>query len=153
MFKTQENYRNFVGQVDNLELASKSDRFKAFFIDDLLISLIFVVLVWDSLMNTYNIDEMIEILSSHTISMVIIKILYQAFFTYIYGATIGKMVTGTILIDDDTLGPISKQSALLRAVSRVLSEPFYWGFLLAFWTKGIQTFHDKVAKTVVVYVK
>jgi uncharacterized RDD family membrane protein YckC len=153
MLITENNYREYQGYPDSLELATIGDRIKAFIVDDLLITFIFMIMVWDNLMAaSEDINMLLALLSAYTIEIMVIKVLYQTYFTYSHGATLGKMFAGTIVIDDENLSAISLKTAFLRSFGRILSEPFYWGFAMGFFTKGRQTFHDKLGKTVVVYV-
>ena len=84
-----------------------------------------------------------------------------AYFTALHawrGASIGKMATRTVLVRDDGT-PVTPAVAFTRAVTLV-GINFFSGFLLAvpafvnmlrpLWSPKRQTWHDQIAKTVVV---
>ncbi|VAY87026.1 FIG00387922: hypothetical protein [hydrothermal vent metagenome] len=140
--------------TSNLKLASKKQRIYAFMVDDLAIALIVMSLLWGQIdFNIQNIESILMIINSMFIQIISIKILYQTFFIWYYGATIGKMILKIKVIDFDNFNKVSLFNALLRAIGRILSEMlFYIGFLVAFYTQSKQTFHDKMGRTLVINV-
>jgi uncharacterized RDD family membrane protein YckC len=81
----------------------------------------------------------------------LIKIIYQTFFVYQYGATLGKIFMKIQVVDAVTLQRPNFSSALNRGVFRIISEMiFYFGFVWAFYDKNRQSWHDKTARTLVV---
>ncbi len=145
-----KNYNNI--DTTHLELASKKSRIKAFIIDDLLITLLTIIMLWQPIQNSDGdyITVMI-IMNQAFVQIILLKILYQTFFTWYYGATLGKMAAKTKIIDFEHFGRISFRSALIRASVRIISESiFYLGFFMAYYNQSRQTLHDKLAKTLVV---
>lgn len=138
--------------IDNLELASLKSRMKAFIIDDLSITFIVIILLWDKVISSDgDLMSIMMILNSAFIEIIILKFLYQTIFIWYYGATIGKYFAKIKVIDYNHFGRVSLSSALLRSMGRLLSESFFYiGFLFAYYTESKQTFHDKIAKTLVV---
>ncbi|MEA3315877.1 MAG: RDD family protein [Campylobacterota bacterium] len=141
-----------MNDIDNLELASLRSRMKAFIIDDLSITFIVGLLLWDTIASSSgDMESIIIILNSAFLQIVILKFLYQTIFIWYYGATIGKYFAKIRVIDYNYFGRVSLSSALLRSMGRILSESFFYiGFLLAYYTESKQTFQDKIAKTLVV---
>lgn len=140
--------------IGNFELATSKQRIRAFVIDDLLISFISLLLLWETISKA-NGDILViaTIMNKAFIQIIIIKIIYQTFFIWYYGATIGKIVTKIKVIDFENLTRVTFTQAFLRSVSRIVSESiFYFGFILSFFTPLRQTLHDKLAKTLVVNV-
>ncbi|NQY94761.1 MAG: RDD family protein [Campylobacteraceae bacterium] len=137
---------------DNLELASMPSRIIAFIIDDLLISLVFVLLFWDQITSSDNqMRNMLIIISEHVIQVLLLKFIYQGFFVWYYGATIGKIVTKIRVIDYNNLGKVTLTSSLIRSGTRIFSEYIlYIGFIIGFFNDGKQTLHDKIGRTLVV---
>ena len=136
---------------DNLKIASLSKRAYAFFIDDFIISILFVVMFWDRFKTLESTDSMILFMNSLFIYIMVVKTLYQAVFISMYGATLGKMALKIHVVDVEYLGQPSFSEALLRAVMRIVSEAlFYIGFLSANFNDMHQTWHDKFGKTLVV---
>jgi len=140
--------------TENLQLASTKSRLIAFVIDDLSITLVVFLLLWDKI-NLANGDlvSIMIIMNEAFLQIITLKFLYQTFFIWYYGATIGKIVTKIKVIDFDNFGKVSLVNSAIRAFGRIISESiFYIGFLIAFYTKSRQTLHDKFGKTLVVNV-
>lgn len=138
--------------TDNLQLASMSSRVKAFVIDDLSITLIVIILLWESVQAT-NGDflAIMSLMNAAFLQIVAIKFIYQTFFIWYYGATIGKFVAKIRVIDYDNFGRVSLMNSAVRSAGRIISEMiFYVGFILAYFTESKQTLHDKLGKTLVV---
>jgi uncharacterized RDD family membrane protein YckC len=138
--------------IDNLELASTKQRVKAFVIDDLAITFVVMLMFWEQISSSGgDFIAILTILNTAFIQVIFLKFVYQTFFIWYYGATIGKMASNIKVIDFDNFGKISLTNAVLRSMGRILSEMvFYIGFLLFFYTQSKQTFHDKVGRTLVV---
>jgi len=67
------------------------------------------------------------------------------------GQTIGKKVMNIRVIDAATGGPLGYGRAALRYVGRIASSiPCALGYFWMLWDKDKQTWHDKIATTVVV---
>lgn len=69
-----------------------------------------------------------------------------------YLGTPGKLLLGCQIVDADTGNPITYQQAAIRYLGYFVSiMTLFVGFLWMIWDKNSQTFHDKMANTVVVY--
>lgn len=67
------------------------------------------------------------------------------------GQTVGKRAMGIRVIDFDTGGPVGYGRAAIRYIGRFLSGiVFALGYLWMLWDQQKQTWHDKMATTVVV---
>ena len=77
---------------EKLQLASIRSRVAAFGIDEFLLSIILFVILWDSISAAASVEAMIEVVNTFILEYMMIKILYQTFFTMQYGATLGKIV-------------------------------------------------------------
>ncbi len=67
------------------------------------------------------------------------------------GQTVGKRAMGIRVIDFETGGPIGYGKAAIRYFARILSAlPIGLGFFWMLWDKQSQTWHDKLAGSVVV---
>lgn len=76
---------------------------------------------------------------------------YSLFESSHYQATPGKMAAG-IIVTDTTGKKISFLRALFRNILRIFSGMcYYLGYFLALITDRKQTFHDMIARTLVVY--
>ena len=140
--------------IENLQLASIKSRVKAFVIDDLSITLVVILLLWNKI-NLANGDliSMMVIMNEAFVQIIVLKFLYQTLFIWYYGATIGKIIAKIKVIDFDDFGKVSLLNSAVRSFGRIVSESiFYIGFLVAFYTQSRQTLHDKIGKTLVVNV-
>ena len=137
----------------NVALASLKKRGLAFFIDELLLSMLFLIALYDQIAGLQDAEAMLAIINNYSFEYLLIKVLYQTLFVFIYSATIGKIVMKIQVVDvDEGARPIFS-SALNRGVFRVISEMiFYIGFVWAYYNKERQTWHDKTARTLVVDV-
>ncbi|BBG65136.1 hypothetical protein NNO_0433 [Hydrogenimonas sp.] len=133
------------------DLASIGRRAVAYAIDDILISLIFVILLWEPISMAQNPERVAEIINGVWLFMAAAQIIYHTLFVWLYGASLGKMAVGIRVADATTLGRPGLQSSFNRAVFRVVSGVvFYLGYLWALFDPMRQAWHDKTASTLVV---
>lgn len=136
---------------EGIQLASIQKRSLALFIDEMLLSFILIIALWDSFTNAQTIEEIISLTNSFVLEYMSIKIIYQTFFVMQYGATLGKLAVKIRVVDIKTLHNPNIVVSFNRAVFRIISEMlFYLGFLWGMLDPARQTWHDKTAKTLVV---
>ena len=136
---------------ENLTLASIRKRALAFVIDETLLSFLLIIALFDTFQNAASMEEIINVTNSFVLEYVFVKIVYQAFFTMRYGASIGKILMKIRVIEIQTLSNPSVLRSLNRAIFRILSEMFFYlGFLWGAMQPSRQTWHDKTAKTLVI---
>lgn len=138
---------------DNLQLASMRSRALAYVIDDLLVTIIIIMIFWESISAlSHDMDAMTYLLKAELVTpLIFLKVIYHTFFVWYYGATVGKIVVKIRVIDANEWGRVSMFSSFLRAVGRIFSEMFFYvGFLIGFFNDGRRTFHDFTGKTLVV---
>ena len=138
---------------DNLQLASMRSRALAYVIDDLLVTIIIIMIFWESISAlSHDMDAMMYLLKAELVTpLIFLKVIYHTFFVWYYGATVGKIVVKIRVIDSNEWGRVSMFSSFLRAVGRIFSEMFFYiGFLIGFFNDGRRTFHDFTGKTLVV---
>ncbi len=144
--------------LDNLErgglkLTSISKRSFAFLIDDLIVSLLVFIIFYDSIASAKDVREIIFLVNNAFLHIISIKILYHTFFVWHYGATMGKMFFKMRVVDEKNFLKPDFFHSFLRAVVRIVSESlFYLGFLWGVFMETRQTWHDKLAKTLVIDV-
>ena len=146
------NIQNNGVDTSNLQLSSIKSRIKAFIIDDLSITLLVLLILWDKI-EIANGDLIVitTIMNAAFFQIIIIKFIYQTFFIWYYGATIGKYLAKIRVIDFNNYGKVSLVNSAIRSSGRIVSEAvFYIGFLVANYTESKQTFHDKIGKTLAV---
>lgn len=138
-------------QREHLQLSSIRQRAAAFGIDELLLSAIMIVILWDSIALAHTLEEMIAVTNSFLLEYMAIKIIYQTFFTMQYGASVGKIIMKIRIIEISTLSNPSFLSAFNRSVFRVVSEIlFYLGFIWAMLDPYRRSWHDRTGRTLVI---
>lgn len=136
---------------EGITLADIKKRAMAFLIDETLLSFLLIFALWDSFAAAKNVEEVIILTNTFILEYITMKIVYQAFFTMQYGATLGKIAMKIRVIEIRTLQKPSVVSALNRAIFRIISETFFYlGFLWGMLDPSRQALHDKTAKTLVV---
>lgn len=136
---------------DNLQLASIGSRIKAFVIDDILVTFIFILMYWDSVQATDDMMVLLMIMNEGIYQVLLMKFIYQGFFVWYYGATIGKIFAKIRVIDYNHFGRVTLSTAFIRSFFRIISEMFFYiGFIFALFNDSKQTLQDKIAKTLVV---
>ncbi|RXJ84762.1 RDD family protein [Arcobacter cloacae] len=141
--------------TNDLQLASMRSRAFAYVIDDLILTVIVMVIFWGNISAvSHDMEALMFLLKTDLVMpLITLKVLYHTFFVWYYGATIGKIVAKIRVIDANHWGRVSIFSAFLRAVGRIISEMFFYiGFLIGFFNEGRKTFHDITGKTLVVNV-
>ena len=138
---------------ESMKLASIKKRSMAFFVDEMLLSLLLILGLGDSFLEAKTLEEMILLTNKFFLEYMAIKIMYQAFFIMQYGATLGKLLVKIRVVEIKTLQKPNVIVALNRSIIRVISEMlFYLGFLWGVLDPSRQAWHDKSAKTLVVDV-
>jgi len=136
---------------EGLVLADIKKRAMAFFIDEMLLSFLLVIAMSGSFSNAKTVEEIIILTNNFLWEYLLMKIAYQTFFVWQYGATLGKIAMKIRIIEIATLQNPTFAVAFNRAVFRIISEMlFYLGFLWGMMDPARQTWHDKTARTLVV---
>ena len=136
---------------EGMTLASIQKRSFAFFIDEMLLSLILIIALWDRFSPNMNLEETIVLTNTFILEYMLMKIIYQAFFVMQYGATLGKLAMKIRIIEIQTFANPNVLVSLNRAIFRVISELLlYLGFLWGVLNPSHQAWHDLTAKTLVV---
>lgn len=138
-------------QRERLELASIRTRAMAFGIDEVLLSGLIIIILWDAMSAATTLEAMIEVTNRFLLEYMLIKIVYQTFFTMQYGASVGKIIMKIRVIEITTLSHPTFLSAFNRGVFRVVSEAlFYFGFVWALLDPYQRSWHDRTARTLVI---
>ena len=144
----------------SLSIASKQKRMAAFVIDDIVISILFIIIFYSQFSDVFSNITVVDEAALESINLFIaenilvvfsIKVLYHTVLIWQNGMTLGKYLMKIKVIDLETGEIPNFQKAFLRASVRIVSELlFYLGFLMAFFTPLTQTLHDKLSNCVVV---
>lgn len=138
-------------QREEIRLASIRDRMVAFGVDELLLTIVVTIILWDSIAQAQSYEQIIALTNSFLLEYMSIKIIYQTFFVMQYGATLGKIMMKIRIVEKDRLANPGFLSAFNRAVFRVVSELlFYLGFVWGMMDPYRRTWHDRSAKTLVI---
>lgn len=116
---------------DNLELATIGSRVKAFVIDDILITLVFIMLYWEKFSATDDMMALLMIMNEGVYQVLLLKFIYQGLFVWYYGATLGKIFAKIRVIDYNHFGRVSLFSSLLRSFLELSVRCFF--ILVLFW--------------------
>ena len=143
---------------EEFHISSTSKRLGAFFIDDIVISIFILIIYYDQLepiltqvQQSNDLAPFASFLSSVTLSLIVLKMIYQTFFVWQNGMTPGKMIMHIRVIEMETGKTPRLEVAFLRSSFRIISDMvFYIGYIIALFNPMVQTLHDKVTKTLVV---
>ena len=149
----------------SLEIASNQKRIASFVIDDIIISLFFLIIFYEQItalvgqagttgeISPATLELMNSFLAENIIIVFAIKVIYHTVLIWQNGMTIGKYIMKIKVISLHTQQRPTFQQAFLRASVRLISDTFFYlGYLMAFFTPMRQTLHDKLSHCVVVYV-
>ena len=136
---------------ENIRLASFDKRLFAFLIDKVIISALFFVIYYDAFKNAAgDMQAIMAVTISFFGQLVLLEVLYHAFFVWRYGASLGKIVMKIMVLDGEILDFPSLPKALIRACVRIISEwCFYLGFIWMLGNAAKQSWHDKLSGTIV----
>jgi len=138
---------------EQLELASKQKRFGAFIIDEFILSVIWLSIIWDSFTGLSSIEDKLVLINAYILEFMALKVIYHTFFVMQYAASPGKIIMKIRILELGSTSTPSFFCSVNRAFVRVLSEMFFYiGFIWGLLDPVCQTWHDKTAKTVVVDV-
>ena len=149
---------------NSLSVASMQKRISAFVIDDIIISLFFMIIFYDQItalvagagtggeISQGTMEMMNTFLAENIIVVFAIKVIYHTVLVWQNGMTIGKYAVKIKVVSLHTEQRPSFQQAFLRASVRLISDTFFYlGYIMAFFTPMRQTLHDKLSHCVVVY--
>ena len=144
----------------SLSIVSNQKRITAFVIDDIVISVFFIIIFYNQFAGIFSNITVVDEVALESINAFIaqnilvvfsIKVLYHTVLVWQSGMTLGKYLMKIRVIDLETGTIPNFQKAFLRASIRIPSEIlFYLGFLMAFFNPLKQTLHDKLSNCVVV---
>lgn len=136
---------------ENIALATIAKRAMAYMLDEVIIAFLFMLIYWNQFQNTTTPEQTVMLANSMFLYVIVLKIIYHFFFVWVYGATLGKMAFKIRVISVKDVANPSFGYALFRSFMRIVSESiFYLGFLWGMLNPKRETWHDKLAKTLVV---
>jgi uncharacterized RDD family membrane protein YckC len=140
-------------EASGLRLSALGRRTVAYMIDDTLISLLFIVMLWTPISQAQSMEAVAALIDGIALYLAMTQILYHTLFVWLYSASLGKMAMRMRVVHAAQMDRPTLAIAFNRAVFRVISGMiFYLGFLWAFFDPARRTWHDKTADTLVVDV-
>ena len=125
----------------------------SFTIDDIVVSLLFIAVFYNTIITLTTPESMIYFLQSNIWYLLLLKVIYHTFFIGFNGMTLGKYLVKIKAVDEFSSEPIGYSRAFVRALVRSAGEMlFYITFIFAFSSPKKQTLHDKIVNCVVVNV-
>lgn len=138
---------------ENITVAPVFKRVLAHVVDELLMSIIIVAILWERIQSAAEIEAIVAVTNQAILEIFLLKAIYHTFFTWQYGATLGKMLLKIRIIDTQMLDTPTPLMALNRALVRTLNEfLLYFGFVFAFFDPFKRALHDRTARTLVIDV-
>jgi uncharacterized RDD family membrane protein YckC len=133
-------------------IAPTGKRIVSFVIDDVAVASLFIAIFFEQIALLKDPESVRVFLQLNLWVLVMLKILYHAFFVAYNGMTLGKYLVGLRVVSRESGELLSYSRALLRASVRIPDELFFYvGFLPAFFSPLQQTLHDQVSGCVVVH--
>lgn len=153
-------------EQNSLLIAAPQKRVVSFVIDDIIVSLFFMVIFYDQIVAFLQIipagqqsqsqvllEAMNQFVSVNLMWLLALKVLYHTVLVWQNGMTLGKFIMKIRVVSLESSEKPLFLTALYRALLRIPSELFFYlGFLMAFFVPLRQTFHDKFSNCVVVDV-
>jgi len=134
--------------------ASIGRRFLSFTIDDIVVSLLFIGIFYNSIIALQTPESLTFFLQQNIWYLLALKVMYHTFLIGVNGFTLGKYFAKIRAVDEISGEPIGFSRAFLRALVRTAGEMlFYITFIFAFSSPKKQTLHDKIVNCVVIDVK
>lgn len=143
-------------QASAVKYASFGARFLAALIDGILISVVASVL--GSIFGVTNYSSTTtdgSVSFNYSNPFTLLGYVYSVFMIYKYGATVGKMALGLKVQNEETGQNLTIVQAIIReTVGKILSTlVLLIGYFWMLWDPKKQTWHDKLAKSIVVKIK
>ncbi|MCH5337105.1 MAG: RDD family protein [Campylobacter sp.] len=137
---------------ENLKIANFSKRVVAYLIDNIILSLIVFIIFYDKL-SLMDYLEIADFLGNFTTGFFLLHLIYHTLFTFMYGASLGKMACKIMILNEELLDKPNFFQSLGRSFFRELSGiAFMLGFVWALGNDLCKTWHDYAARTIVVDV-
>lgn len=138
-------------EKEEIKIASFKKRFLAYVVDSFVILGIVSIILLDKINSMQTYEEIHNLLMRFAGGILILQFAYHSLFTYLYGATLGKMLLKIMVIDQELLDKPNFTQSTLRAGVRQISDMLYGlGFAWALSNIVLKTWHDYAAKTVVI---
>lgn len=133
---------------EGLKIGALWRRMLAFIADDVLLSLLFIAFY---VRDFQDLERVIIALSNAAIFLVFLRFFYHSIFTFLYGASLGKMIFGIKIVTISTLDRPNFLDSFVRSFFKELGTIlFYATYFFAFFDPFFRTLHDRIVKTIVI---
>ncbi|MCM8785786.1 MAG: RDD family protein [Candidatus Omnitrophica bacterium] len=160
--------------IEEIKYANLSLRFLAFIIDIIVFWSIYAITFriffpfanlnyYENLINNFysgkfDFSEAIYIIIKTFIFLIIFFLIFSLYKTLIvgkFGASLGKMIVGIKIVDENCNKIYFKTAFIREVIVKQIIYPIFFfisflGYLWAIWDKRKQTWHDKIARTIVI---
>ncbi|MDR1614186.1 MAG: RDD family protein [Campylobacteraceae bacterium] len=140
-------------ESENITLSPLYKRAAAYIIDEIVITF-FIFFAFSDVLQTadaQNNEALFMAVQYLAPYIILMKIIYQAFFVWMYGATVGKIAMKIRIISIIDGQKPTMLFSFVRANTRIISEAiFFIGFLWALQNFKKQTWEDITARTLVI---
>ena len=140
---------------EGVKIASDAKRICAFWIDEVIISLIIFVGFFEQIKALGgDFEKVNDLLASAFLYIFILQIAYHSVFTALYGGSVGKIICKIKIIKIDTFDKPQILDAILRSILRIVATILlYIPLLIAFADPFRRAMHDLMIKTIVIDIK
>ena len=136
---------------ENLKIAPLSKRVIAFLIDDCLISVLIFFMFFSQFSKADDQVAVVELTRSLLIYVILLRFVYQSLFTYLFGASLGKIIMKIRIIQISDLDTPDLLNAICRSFFKELGQfLMFIGYLFALGDPFLRTLHDRIVKSVVI---
>ncbi len=139
--------------MEDLQYVGFWSRFWASVVDIIILMMIiypiFYMIYGDAFIDRASDFNLVNNLINYLLPFIAVIILWKS-----RGATPGKMLIKATIVDEESLGEPSTKQLIIRYFAYIISAvPLFLGYFWAGWDNKKQTWHDKLAHTVVVQPK
>lgn len=137
---------------ENLKIASFYKRVIAYFVDSFILSLIVFIVLFERISAISDPQDIFAVFNENfVLGFIVLQFCYHLIFTFLYGASLGKMLCKIAIIDEQSLDKPNFTQCVLRAGVRQLSDSaFMLGFAWALGNDLRKSWEDYLAKTLVI---
>lgn len=137
---------------EKLKIASFYKRVIAYFVDSFVLSFIVFVILFEQISAITDPQDIFSVFDENFIlGFIVLQFCYHLIFTFLYGASLGKMLCKIVIIDEQSFGKPNFTQCIIRAAVRQLSDTaFMLGFAWALGNDLRKSWEDYLAQTLVI---
>lgn len=137
---------------ENLKIASFYKRIIAYFVDSFILSFIAFIILYERIAAISDPQDIFAVFDENfVLGFIVLQFCYHLIFTFLYGASLGKMLCKIAIIDEQSLDKPNLTQCIIRAAARQLSDSaFMLGFAWALGNDLRKSWQDYLAKTLVI---